>query len=74
MTAIYRPYSAHSPLFGHLAYHRNMMTLLALLALVLGFLRFDDAIVVRNIVRHADMGKDHVTARLMAPKKLAWRF
>ena len=41
----------------------NMMTLLAL-SLSIGLL-IDDAIVVReNIVRHADMGKDHVTAAL----------
>ena len=41
----------------------NMMTLLAL-SLSIGLL-IDDAIVVReNIVRHADMGKDSVTAAL----------
>lgn len=41
----------------------NMMTLLAL-SLSIGLL-IDDAIVVReNIVRHADLGKDHVTAAL----------
>lgn len=41
----------------------NMMTLLAL-SLSIGLL-IDDAIVVReNIVRHTDMGKDHVTAAL----------
>lgn len=41
----------------------NMMTLLAL-SLSIGLL-IDDAIVVReNIVRHASMGKDHVTAAL----------
>lgn len=41
----------------------NMMTLLAL-SLSIGLL-IDDAIVVReNIVRHADMGKDHVKAAL----------
>lgn len=41
----------------------NMMTLLAL-SLSIGLL-IDDAIVVReNIVRHADMGKDHISAAL----------
>lgn len=47
----------------------NMMTLLAL-SLSIGLL-IDDAIVVReNIVRHADMGKDHVTAALDGTKEI----
>ena len=47
----------------------NMMTLLAL-SLSIGLL-IDDAIVVReNIVRHADMGKDHVTAALEGTKEI----
>ncbi len=46
-----------------------MMTLLAL-SLSIGLL-IDDAIVVReNIVRHADMGKDHVTAALDGTKEI----
>ncbi|MHA3890989.1 efflux RND transporter permease subunit [Acinetobacter sp. GXMZU3951] len=48
----------------------NMMTLLAL-SLSIGLL-IDDAIVVReNIVRHADMGKDHVTAALDGTKEIS---
>ncbi len=47
----------------------NMMTLLAL-SLSIGLL-IDDAIVVReNIVRHADMGKDHTTAALDGTKEI----
>lgn len=47
----------------------NMMTLLAL-SLSIGLL-IDDAIVVReNIVRHADMGKDPVTAALDGTKEI----
>ena len=47
----------------------NMMTLLAL-SLSIGLL-IDDAIVVReNIVRHTDMGKDHVTAALDGTKEI----
>lgn len=47
----------------------NMMTLLAL-SLSIGLL-IDDAIVVReNIVRHADMGKDHVSAALDGTKEI----
>ena len=47
----------------------NMMTLLAL-SLSIGLL-IDDAIVVReNIVRHAEMGKDHVTAALDGTKEI----
>lgn len=47
----------------------NMMTLLAL-SLSIGLL-IDDAIVVReNIVRHSDMGKDHVTAALDGTKEI----
>ncbi|WP_347453017.1 efflux RND transporter permease subunit [Acinetobacter thermotolerans] len=47
----------------------NMMTLLAL-SLCIGLL-IDDAIVVReNIVRHSDMGKDHVTAALDGTKEI----
>jgi hydrophobic/amphiphilic exporter-1 (mainly G- bacteria), HAE1 family len=47
----------------------NMMTLLAL-SLSIGLL-IDDAIVVReNIVRHADMGKDHVTAALEGTQEI----
>ncbi|WP_288384518.1 efflux RND transporter permease subunit [uncultured Acinetobacter sp.] len=47
----------------------NMMTLLAL-SLCIGLL-IDDAIVVReNIVRHAEMGKDHVTAALDGTKEI----
>lgn len=47
----------------------NMMTLLAL-SLSIGLL-IDDAIVVReNIVRHADMGKDAVTAALDGTKEI----
>ncbi len=47
----------------------NMMTLLAL-SLCIGLL-IDDAIVVReNIVRHAEMGKDHVTAALEGTKEI----
>lgn len=47
----------------------NMMTLLAL-SLSIGLL-IDDAIVVReNIVRHADMGKDHVNAALDGTKEI----
>ncbi len=47
----------------------NMMTLLAL-SLSIGLL-IDDAIVVReNIVRHADMGKDHVCAALDGTKEI----
>lgn len=47
----------------------NMMTLLAL-SLSIGLL-IDDAIVVReNIVRHADMGKDHVTSALDGTKEI----
>ncbi len=47
----------------------NMMTLLAL-SLSIGLL-IDDAIVVReNIVRHADMGKDHSTAALDGTKEI----
>lgn len=50
-----------------------MMTLLAL-SLCIGLL-IDDAIVVReNIVRHAEMGKDHVTAALDGTKKLGWPY
>ncbi len=46
-----------------------MMTLLAL-SLSIGLL-IDDAIVVReNIVRHADMGKDHVRAALDGTKEI----
>ena len=47
----------------------NMMTLLAL-SLCIGLL-IDDAIVVReNIVRHAEMGKDHITAALEGTKEI----
>ncbi|NHB57616.1 efflux RND transporter permease subunit [Acinetobacter shaoyimingii] len=47
----------------------NMMTLLAL-SLSIGLL-IDDAIVVReNIVRHTDMGKDHVTAALEGTQEI----
>ena len=47
----------------------NMMTLLAL-SLSIGLL-IDDAIVVReNIVRHADMGKDPITAALDGTKEI----
>lgn len=47
----------------------NMMTLLAL-SLSIGLL-IDDAIVVReNIVRHADMGKDHVTAAIEGTQEI----
>lgn len=47
----------------------NMMTLLAL-SLSIGLL-IDDAIVVReNIVRHTDMGKDHITAALDGTKEI----
>ncbi|WP_445115160.1 efflux RND transporter permease subunit [Acinetobacter sp. WZC-1] len=47
----------------------NMMTLLAL-SLCIGLL-IDDAIVVReNIVRHAEMGKDHVTAALEGTREI----
>ena len=47
----------------------NMMTLLAL-SLSIGLL-IDDAIVVReNIVRHTDMGEDHVTAALDGTKEI----
>ncbi|MFW1753809.1 efflux RND transporter permease subunit [Acinetobacter wanghuae] len=47
----------------------NMMTLLAL-SLSIGLL-IDDAIVVReNIVRHADMGKDHTSAALDGTKEI----
>ena len=47
----------------------NMMTLLAL-SLSIGLL-IDDAIVVReNIVRHSEMGKDHVTAALDGTKEI----
>ena len=47
----------------------NMMTLLAL-SLSIGLL-IDDAIVVReNIVRHADMGKDSVTAAFDGTKEI----
>ena len=47
----------------------NMMTLLAL-SLCIGLL-IDDAIVVReNIVRHAEMGKDHVSAALDGTKEI----
>ncbi|PRN58861.1 nodulation protein NolG [Acinetobacter baumannii] len=47
----------------------NMMTLLAL-SLSIGLL-IDDAIVVReNIVRHTELGKDHVTAALDGPKEI----
>ena len=62
-------------LFGTLAFiwafgfTINMMTLLAL-SLSIGLL-IDDAIVVReNIVRHADMGKDHVSAALDGTKEI----
>ena len=52
-----------------LGFSINMMTLLAL-SLSIGLL-IDDAIVVReNIVRHADMGKDHVTAALEGTKEI----
>ncbi len=47
----------------------NMMTLLAL-SLCIGLL-IDDAIVVReNIVRHTEMGQDHVTAALEGTKEI----
>ena len=47
-----------------------MMTLLAL-SLSIGLL-IDDAIVVReNIVRHTELGKDHVTAALDGTKEIA---
>lgn len=47
----------------------NMMTLLAL-SLSIGLL-IDDAIVVReNIVRHTELGKDHVTAALDGTKEI----
>lgn len=47
----------------------NMMTLLAL-SLSIGLL-IDDAIVVReNIVRHTELGKDHVTAALEGTKEI----
>lgn len=47
----------------------NMMTLMAL-SLSIGLL-IDDAIVVReNIVRHADMGKDHVRAALEGTQEI----
>nr|WP_298891985.1 efflux RND transporter permease subunit [uncultured Acinetobacter sp.] len=47
----------------------NMMTLLAL-SLSIGLL-IDDAIVVReNIVRHADMGKDHITAAIEGTQEI----
>lgn len=47
----------------------NLMTLLAL-SLSIGLL-IDDAIVVReNIVRHADMGKDHVTAAIEGTQEI----
>lgn len=47
----------------------NMMTLLAL-SLSIGLL-IDDAIVVReNIVRHTELGKDHVTAVLDGTKEI----
>lgn len=47
----------------------NMMTLLAL-SLCIGLL-IDDAIVVReNIVRHTEMGKDHVSAALDGTKEI----
>src|SRR5690554_51477 len=47
----------------------NLMTLMAL-SLCIGLL-IDDAIVVReNIVRHADMGKDHVSAALDGTKEI----
>ena len=47
----------------------NMMTLLAL-SLCIGLL-IDDAIVVReNSVRHAEMGKDHITAALEGTKEI----
>ncbi|MFU0417453.1 efflux RND transporter permease subunit [Acinetobacter baumannii] len=47
----------------------NMMTLLAL-SLSIGLL-IDDAIVVReNIVRHTELGKDHITAALDGTKEI----
>ena len=47
----------------------NMMTLLAL-SLSIGLL-IDDAIVVReNIVRHTELGKDHVTAAIEGTKEI----
>lgn len=47
----------------------NMMTLLAL-SLSIGLL-IDDAIVVReNIVRHTELGKDHITAALEGTKEI----
>lgn len=47
----------------------NMMTLMAL-SLSIGLL-IDDAIVVReNIVRHADRGKDHITAALEGTQEI----
>ncbi|MCH4246360.1 MAG: efflux RND transporter permease subunit [Acinetobacter populi] len=52
-----------------LGFSINMMTLLAL-SLSIGLL-IDDAIVVReNIVRHAEMGKDHVSAALDGTKEI----
>ncbi|KAA8731865.1 efflux RND transporter permease subunit [Acinetobacter qingfengensis] len=52
-----------------LGFSINMMTLLAL-SLSIGLL-IDDAIVVReNIVRHAELGKDHVTAALDGTKEI----
>ena len=51
----------------------NTMSLLGL-SLAIGIL-IDDAIVVReNIVRHVEMGKDHMTAALEGTDEIAWRW